>query len=305
MRKSSSVLFLLFLAATPAISAPNPRSAVSLNGSDLNPCTVPSPCRSFSTAINATASGGEIVALDSAGYGPFSIFFTITVSGAPGVHAAITASSGDGINVNASANDRVTIRNLVLIGTGALNGIEQVQAGELRILNCLIRGFSNAGIETRSGGLSVDHSVVLDTLPGGLGISANSNGTDVVQMTISDSVVEGYSSGIVASGRASAMIVRCTVSHGLNGVVSVSQNGTGVTAKVTVESSTIVYNSGGIATIASGSNNTATMYIAQDEISYNTTGATKIGPGSIYSFANNRFTENGTDGGPFTVIAFQ
>ena len=46
--------------------------------------------------------------------------------------------------------------------------------------------------------------------------------------------------------------------------------------------------------------------LPQDEISYNPTGASTIGGlASIYSFVNNRFTENGVDGGPFASIAFE
>src|SRR5438445_535301 len=78
----------------------NNRSAVSVNGSDLNACTVASPCRSFNAAIAETAPSGEIVALDSAGYGPFTVTMDVTISGAPGVHAAITATSTDAITIS-------------------------------------------------------------------------------------------------------------------------------------------------------------------------------------------------------------
>src|SRR2546428_13558978 len=90
---------LVFLIA-PAAFALNNRSAVSVNGNDLNPCSVASPCRSFGTAIAQTNPGGEIIALDSAGYGPFTITGTFTGSGAPGVHAAITVPSRTGTTIN-------------------------------------------------------------------------------------------------------------------------------------------------------------------------------------------------------------
>src|ERR1700747_3305666 len=99
----------------------NNRSAVSVNGNDLNPCTVASPCRSFTAAIALTNPGGEVIALDSAGYGPFAVPSSLTISGAPGVHAAITVTlvSGIGITVNAAATDNVTLRSLVVIGNFA------------------------------------------------------------------------------------------------------------------------------------------------------------------------------------------
>src|SRR5882672_11336232 len=85
----------------PSVFALNNRSAVSVNGSDADPCTVPSPCRTFTAALAATASGGEIIAIDSGGYGQsFTVSQPVTVSGAPGVHAAITATTGTAITIN-------------------------------------------------------------------------------------------------------------------------------------------------------------------------------------------------------------
>ena len=62
----------------------NNRSAVSASGLDTNPCTVSSPCRSFTSALAQTAYQGEVIALDSAGYGSFIVSQDVIVSGAPG-----------------------------------------------------------------------------------------------------------------------------------------------------------------------------------------------------------------------------
>src|SRR2546428_4535273 len=97
-----SRLFLLFLLIAPAVSALNNRSAVSVNGSDANPCTPASPCRSFGAAIAVTAARGEIIALDSAAYGPVTPDPEITLRGAPGVHAALTTPRGTGITPSSS-----------------------------------------------------------------------------------------------------------------------------------------------------------------------------------------------------------
>lgn len=47
-----SMLFSFLLVS--AAFAQNNRSAVSITGSDLNPCTVPAPCRTFGPAISVT-----------------------------------------------------------------------------------------------------------------------------------------------------------------------------------------------------------------------------------------------------------
>src|SRR5438128_4575444 len=239
-RAASLLTFLI----APAALALNNRSAVSVNGSDLNPCTVASPCRSFNAAIAQTNPGGEIIALDSAGYGPFTIPGTFTVSGAPGVHAAITVTAGNGITISGTPSDRVTLRNLVIIGGGGMVGIFEQVAAEVRVLNCLIRGFSSTGVQMTVGRLALDHSTILDqNAPMGFGVWAASNGTDVIQMTIDHSLLEGNDAGIYLVGRSSAMITECTISGGTYGVYLLNNLGMGaVPARATVESSTIAYN---------------------------------------------------------------
>src|SRR5437588_4826589 len=78
------------------------RSFVSAgSGSDSNPCTRSAPCRNFQAAIAQTVSGGEVVALDSGGYGPVTINQAITLVAPPGVYAGVTAFSGPAIGINA------------------------------------------------------------------------------------------------------------------------------------------------------------------------------------------------------------
>ena len=45
------------------------RTWVSGVGDDANPCSRTAPCKTFAGAISKTAAGGEIDALDPAGYG--------------------------------------------------------------------------------------------------------------------------------------------------------------------------------------------------------------------------------------------
>src|SRR5437667_11346244 len=117
MRRSLVALFLC-LVCTSAF-AQNNRSAVSISGNDAAACTVPDPCRTFGVAISKTNSGGEVVALSSGGYGPFTIDRSATVTAAPGVYAAIALNGlGTAITVNSGAGGRVTIRGLSLYGFG-------------------------------------------------------------------------------------------------------------------------------------------------------------------------------------------
>ena len=121
------------------------RTFVSTSGSDANPCTRAEPCRGFATAIANTTGGGEVVALDSGGYGAFSIDKSITIAGAPGEHVAITTFSGTGINIFGGAFDTVTLRNLYVTGLGGQDGIFH-QTGTLHVESCVVTGFSQAGL---------------------------------------------------------------------------------------------------------------------------------------------------------------
>src|SRR5258706_12561942 len=79
----------LFAASLAGAVSPQ-RSFVSVTGSDANAatgCTLGSPCRSFGAAIGAVAGNGEVIALDSGGYGRFDVTKSVTVSAPPGVYA--------------------------------------------------------------------------------------------------------------------------------------------------------------------------------------------------------------------------
>src|SRR5215472_5606673 len=55
------------------------RTFVSGLGSDGNPCTRQAPCRTFTQAISQTTAGGEVVVLDSSGYGAFTIAKSVAI----------------------------------------------------------------------------------------------------------------------------------------------------------------------------------------------------------------------------------
>jgi hypothetical protein len=106
----------------------NNRSFVSTSGNDSNSCTPGSECRSFTRAMQVTNPGGEIIAENSGGYGPFTINQAVTVAAAPGAYAAITSAS-DGIDVSAGTSDRVVLSGLHINLTGAGCSVNGGQTG--------------------------------------------------------------------------------------------------------------------------------------------------------------------------------
>src|SRR5829696_3669713 len=117
---SALALIGLALALTGEASALVQRTFVSGLGSDANPCSRAEPCRTFGAAIAQTLAGGEVIALDSAGYGPVTITKAISLIAPPGVYAGITTTVANtyAITVAAGANDLVVLKGLSLTGLG-------------------------------------------------------------------------------------------------------------------------------------------------------------------------------------------
>jgi hypothetical protein len=146
-----SSLVLVFLVT--GASGQAQRTFVSSIGSDSNSCSRLAPCRTFAQAISQTNAGGEVIVLDSAGYGPLSvangtqITKAVSLISPPGVYAGISVFSGDGIDINAGASDIVILRGLTInsqSGPGA-RGIVFATGAALHVEDCLVNGFSIAG----------------------------------------------------------------------------------------------------------------------------------------------------------------
>src|SRR6185369_11372319 len=74
-----SALFALALTAVATDVSALPRTFVASFGLDSNGCSLSSPCRGFTKALAVTDPGGEIVVLDSAGYGAVTIDKSVSI----------------------------------------------------------------------------------------------------------------------------------------------------------------------------------------------------------------------------------
>src|ERR1700761_6283859 len=122
------IVFLVPLLASAPAHAQATRTWVSGVGDDANPCSRTAPCKTFAGAISKTAPGGEIDALDPAGYGAVTITKAITIDGGGGQVASVLVAGTNGIVVQAGATDIVILRNLRIngisgSGNGGINGI--------------------------------------------------------------------------------------------------------------------------------------------------------------------------------------
>lgn len=230
------------------------RSFVSaVTGDDTHSCSRSAPCRSFATAIAAVGAGGEVVVLDSGGYGPVNITKSITIESPSGIYAGIAAMTGDGITINAGSNDLVVLRGLVLNG-GPADGITVNSVGILHIENCIVGGFASIGIwygapnssffvkdtisrRNDDGILMFDGKVSIDhcRFEANKLIGVNVDGADV---TVRDSVstgnlFDGFSVGSLGLENSVLQAINCvSASNGRDGFSS-SKMGTGsVTARL-------------------------------------------------------------------------
>ena len=72
---------------------------VASTGADGNACTRTSPCRTFSGALGKASQNGQITALDSSEYGPFTVSQSIAIV-ANGVTATVSGANSNAITIN-------------------------------------------------------------------------------------------------------------------------------------------------------------------------------------------------------------
>jgi nitrous oxidase accessory protein NosD len=119
-------LLLVFAISTlsfASATAQSVRTFVASYGNDANPCNLSQPCRNFAAAIAAVNAGGEVVALDSAGYGPVTITKSVSLIAPRAVYAAIAPTTGHAITVSAGSGGVVRLRGLFLTAHGAHSAI--------------------------------------------------------------------------------------------------------------------------------------------------------------------------------------
>jgi len=206
--------FALFLSATTAMAGP--RAFVASTGDDANTvsnCTLTAPCRSFQAGHDVVDAGGEVVALDTAGYGRLVITKSVTIMANPGVVASITSTgSFNGVGIVASGA-RVVLRglNILYTGTDFTYGVLFFSGDTLSIENCLISGFRSAAVST--------------------------NGPQ--RLTVVDTIMRSVGNGITVTQGAGAEVVRSRLfGIGLGEGVAVVQSNNGIMSRASVSDTT-------------------------------------------------------------------
>jgi hypothetical protein len=289
------------VAVLPAVSAQAqaPRTFVSAAGSDSNPCSFAAPCRHFQAAVNATSLGGEVDALDPAGYGPITITQAITIEGQGWSYAAPAANS-PAITINA-VTGKVYIHGVSLNGvgiTGNTTGIQFNSGGSLIVRDSVIRNFTAIGINIEPNSSALTQVYVSNTLVsdnGGDGIGIGPSGSGTTKGVLDHVAIENNGNfGLLVS--TSSQTINFTVSdcvsanNGFSGI-DVSSGGTPV--NIMARNSTIA-NNGGDGLEATGTGAGATIRVTRSTITGNASGWDAFNSGVVLSYGDNNIDGNGT-----------
>ena len=293
----SGCALILSLMSAAAFAQGAGRSFVSAgSGSDSNGCTRQAPCRSFGAALATTVAGGEVIALDSGGYGPVSVNKSISITSPAGVYAGITGSVAliPAVAVNAGASGSVVLDGLTLNSTGSNDGIDVIAAKTVVVKNLRITGFPDEGIFLTAPA----DLIVSDTV-----FRVNGDGIDAKCATRATLSIEHSSfedndlTGILIDDNIDASI-RNSVIHGTNGVgLKVAPTTGGATSQADVEACIFTHN---FSAIRSGGNGgTAAVRVSNSTITMNTFGL-NTNPGSTLTTRTNNTLEANDSDGSFT-----
>ena len=272
------------------------RTWVSGVGDDVNPCSRTAPCKTFAGAISKTAAGGEIDALDPAGYGAVTITKAITIDGGGGQVASVLVSGTNGIVVQAGPSDVVILRNLRIngIGTG-INGIRWLAGKALTVENCDIFGFTTNGIDIAKadGGKAFVHNTVVQNV-GQAGLSVQSTTTNTSVDIDTSRFDLGGTFGVIA-GSFSRVTVSKSVASGNASAGFIASAGAG-TAELNVTDSTSSNNITGVQ--AGGGTAAVTVRISNVTMHDNLNGMVVGANGTLKSFGNNFNSGSGAPTAP-------
>ena len=273
----------------------------------------------LTAALAKTAPGGEIIVLDSAGYGPVVINKPVSIVAPPGVYAGISVSTGHGIDVNPGAGN-VTLRGLTINGLGGDIGINFMSGSALFVENCVVTGFTNMGLNViapAAANVYVRDSTFRGNFNGAF-FGTTAGATGLLRTQVERSVFEnnatagigftgGGSNATISDSRLTGGTWGLYVNPGIGGAVTnveargatIAKNATsgvrvggiaGTSAVLNLASSQVTNNGIGIETLTGG-----TAYVTDATITRNTTGIAHVS-GTAVSLGDNRLTNNGTDG---------
>jgi hypothetical protein len=217
---ATALALAVTLPAAPAHAAARARVFVASYGSDSNPCTFGSPCKTFQQAVNVVAAAGEVTAIDSAGFGPITIDKAVTITSPNGVEAGIQAAAGGtAITITAGPNDAVVLRGLTLEGANSANfGVIANAVGKLEIIDCVVRDFEATGILISISGnnalVHISNTRVMNNVIEGIVVGNDTNNNTRITADFNYlTVVDNTTYGIKVGGHTNVDVENSDISH--------------------------------------------------------------------------------------------
>ena len=298
-----ATVLICSLASAPAHA--RARTFVASYGNDSNPCTFGSPCKTFQQAVNVVDPGGEVTAIDSAGFGPILITKAVSITSPNGVEAGIVpVSGGNSITINAGPFDAITLSGLVIDGAGTgVNGIVFGGGGYLIIQDCVIRNMTGDGIHFASNVIS--HLSVANT-----SVSKNGGNGILVQPVGSASVtavfervraqfngINSFGSGIALDVAATAGTVSGTATDTISSDNYAGFTASGVLASLTVTRSVAANNNTGVQGTGQSPGAFGVVYFGESTVTNNVAACNS----QVDSFRDNYIIGNGNNSCIFAV----
>ena len=282
-----ALVVLGFATAVSQAHAQLTKIFVASYGNDANDGSRGAPKRNFQAAHDAVASGGQVVVLDTAGYGALNIGKSLSVTVPPGVNGFITVSgNANGINITNAGSASISLRGLIIEGGGANgtgHGIHAHTVGTLTLEDCTIRNFfSGVYLDAPANPRLLARGVVVRDCFHGFDLE-NSSNASTMSATVTDCTVSNVASGVYADVTGSAQGINATASRcvftqlGTAAAQAVSSNN----ARIVLDACTVTdapyvfYKSPNQGTFYTRSNNTGafvTFGVSNDPSPINTLG---------------------------------
>ena len=272
------------------------RTFVASDGLDANTafnCSLAKPCRGFSAAQTVTDNSGEIIVLDSAGYGAVTITKSISIIAPSGVYAGIAVFPGlDGVSI-ATPGISVVLRGLTINGQGGDQGINMIDGAKLTVENCLISNLNQNGIVVTAPAIvRVTDTTIRDNGFDGIRLQSGARGTVTRTMIRGHNIGYGiYVASDVPGSITTGDIANTTIDGNANGIFASSLNATAV-VKVSLRDGRIVGNSG-LGVVADSSAGAAVTISASNNIvSNNGIGISAFSTGTKLWASGNTVSDN-------------
>ena len=217
----TALLAFAFALTLPLVAQAALRTFVASNGSDSNTasnCPVTAPCQSFAAAYSVTNANGEIIALDTAGYGPVTITTSVSIISIQRGFVKVNASS-TGIAIS-GASTTVILDNIEVTGSGnaSSTGISVSGGAHLILKNsALVRLATGLSVSSSKADV-VDSDINLNTI----GVSTTGTGVDPNNITSGGTTQARISAGnVMGNGTAFFMNSPGTIQNSTGNLITI------------------------------------------------------------------------------------